>query len=270
VISAAEVRFCLSAPAPAGQWTSRWTGVAGVRVHERCRDRPAGGLPVVLVHGLAVSHRYLMPTADALSARHPVVVPDLAGFGLSDKPPAAYDVGRHAELLARWLTARGLSRVCLVGHSFGAEVVARLARCRPGIVTALVLAGPTSDPAARSRRAQVARWTADLQVEDPRQAAILARDVRDAGPRRVWATLGHSVRNAVEDDLRHVTAPTLVLAGGWDPVAPARWRHRVARITGGTVAVVPRAGHNVLTTAGRAAATAIAAHLAGVQPVGNG
>jgi pimeloyl-ACP methyl ester carboxylesterase len=38
----------------------------------------------LLVHGLAVSHRYLMPTAAALAGT--VYVPDLPGFGLSDKP----------------------------------------------------------------------------------------------------------------------------------------------------------------------------------------
>jgi pimeloyl-ACP methyl ester carboxylesterase len=258
MISAEDLRFCLAAPAPARGWVSRWTTVGGRRVHERVRETaPAGGLPVLLLHGLAVSHRYLMPTADALADRHPVVVPDLPGFGLSAKPPGALDVREHAAHLSAWLDTRGLSRMCVVGHSFGAEVAARLARDRPDAVAALVLAGPTCDAAARTRRAQVGRWSADLQVEDPRQTAILARDVRDAGPRRIWATLGHSVRNAVEDDLRDVTAPTLVLGGQWDPVAPGRWRHRIAELTGGTVTVVPRAGHNVLTTAGRAAADAI-------------
>jgi pimeloyl-ACP methyl ester carboxylesterase len=190
------------------------------------------------------------------------LVPDLPGFGLSGKPAAALDADEHAAQLSAWLDARGLSGVCLVGHSFGAEVAARLARIRPDAVTALVLAGPTSDPAARTRRGQIGRWTADLQLEDPRQAAILARDVRDAGPRRVLATLGHSVRNAIEDDLRRVGVPTLVIGGVWDPVVPARWRHRVAALTGGTVTVVRRSAHNVLTTAGRAAAGAITAHLA--------
>ena len=129
-------------------------------------------------------------------------------------------------------------------------------------VAALILGGPTADASARNRRGQVGRWTADLMVEDPRQAAILARDVRDAKPWRILATLGHSVRNAVEEDLRHVTAPTLVLGGGWDTVAPPRWRRRVAALTGGTAVTIPGAGHNVLTTAGRRSADAIAHHLA--------
>ena len=258
-----ELALALSAPAPALGWTSRWSTVAGLRCHERVRAAPVpGALPVVLLHGLAVSHRYLMPTAHALADRHPVIVPDLPGFGLSDKPRTALDVPAHAEHIAARLDDAGLSDVAVLGHSFGAEVAAALAAARPDLVSALVLVGPTADPAARNRRSQFGRWSADLLVEDPRQAAILSRDMLDAKPWRVLATLGRSVRNAIEADLVRVKARTLVLGGRWDPVAPPRWRHEVAVLSGGTSVTVPRAGHNVLTTAGRRSADAIAAHLA--------
>ena len=214
-----------------------------------------------MLHGLAVSHRYLLPAARALADRHPVVVPDLPGFGRSDKPARVYDVGEHAEVVAAWLAARGLDRVAVVGHSFGAEVAARLAVLRPGTVAALVLASPTTDPTARTRRALIGRWLLDTQVEAPWQAPILARDVLDAKPWRVFATVGHSVRNAVEDDLMKLTVRPLVLAGALDRVAPARWRAEVAALTNGTTVTVPQAAHNVLTTSPRRSADAIAAHL---------
>ncbi|MEV6595744.1 alpha/beta fold hydrolase [Actinoplanes sp. NPDC051346] len=256
--------LALSAPDEHRGWVSRWSTVAGVRTHERLRANPVGGLPVVMLHGLAVSHRYLMPTADALADRHPVLVPDLPGFGFSGKPPVAYDVVRHAEFVSAWLDSHGLSGVAVVGHSFGAQVAAALAVRRPDAVTALVLASPTADPQARSRRALVARWFADLPGEDPRQAAILARDVWQARPWRVWATVGHSVRHRIEEDLLRVRVPTLVLGGDRDTVAPLRWRTRIAQLTDGVSVTVPRAAHNALTTAGGAAADAIAAHLAAV------
>jgi pimeloyl-ACP methyl ester carboxylesterase len=220
---------------------------------------------VVLLHGLAVSHRYLMPLARELATRLPVVVPDLAGFGHSDKPSTAFDVRAHAAHLSAWLDARGLARVCLVGHSYGAEVAARLAVLRPDAVAVLVLASPTTDPRARNRRGLVGRWTTDVLVEAPWQAPMLARDVADAKPWRVWATVGHSVHNAIEDDLRRLPVPPLVLGGSLDPVAPLSWRTAVAAVTGGTSVTVPRAAHNVLTTSPRRSAAAIEAWLAKVQ-----
>ncbi|WIN00255.1 alpha/beta hydrolase [Actinoplanes oblitus] len=251
---------------PRSPFRHRWTTVHGVPTHDLHTAGP-GGLPVVLVHGLAVSHRYLMPTARALATRHPVVVPDLPGFGRSGKPRFAYDVSRHAEHLAGWLDVLGLPRVCLAGHSFGAEVVARLAVLRPDLAAGIVLAAPTADPAARSRRALIGRWALDLFVEQPWQAPVLARDVADAKPWRVLATVGHSVRNAIERDLRRLPVPPLVLGGALDPVAPLRWRAEVAAMTGGVAVTVPHAAHNVMTTSGRRSADAIAAYLRTVAPV---
>jgi pimeloyl-ACP methyl ester carboxylesterase len=215
-----------------------------------------------MLHGLAVSHRYLMPTAQALPSRYPVLVPDLPGFGSSGKPRTAYDVGRHAAHLSAWLDVRGPARICLVGHSFGAEVAARLAVLRPDLIAALVLASPTTDPAARSRGALFRRLAVDLLVEPPWQAAVLTRDIADAKPWRVLATVGHSVGNAVEQDLSRLPVAPLVIGGELDPVTPLRWRASVAALTGGDSVTVPGAAHNVLTTSGRRSARAITTHLA--------
>ncbi|MEU5784043.1 alpha/beta fold hydrolase [Micromonospora lupini] len=255
----AELRLAMAAPRPAAGLTSEWRLVDGLRTHTRRGPDPGTDAPpVVLVHGLAVSHRYLTPLAVALAETHQVYVPDLPGFGLTAHPRGAYDVRRHAAHLAAWLTAYGLPPVCLLGHSFGAEVAAALAAGHPEAVRALVLAGPTSDPAARSRRAQFGRWLVDVLRESPLQAPILARDVWNARPWRVLATLSHSVHNTIEADLVRITAPTLVVTGARDPVVPGAWRTEAARLVPDAgLAVVPRAAHNVVTTAPTAVADAI-------------
>jgi pimeloyl-ACP methyl ester carboxylesterase len=112
----------------------------------------------------------------------------------------------------------------------------------------------------------VGRFLRTLPWEDPRQAAVLARDVRDAGARRVWATLGHSVRHRMEDLLVEVRVPVLVFGGARDRVAPAAWRHRVVALVsggGGTAREVTVAGaaHNAATTAGDAVADAVTGFL---------
>jgi len=209
----------------------------------------------VLVHGLAVSHRYLTPTAARL--RRPVAIPDLAGFGLSDKPVRVLRVPDHARVLADWLDARGAGPVCLLANSYGCQVAVELAVCRPDLVAALVLVGPTVDPAAASVPGQVGRWLRDLLREDPRQALILGRDVRDAGPRRIAATLRDSVRDRIETKLPRVTASTLLVRGARDPLAPARWLAAAARLLPDAATVeIPAAAHNAVTTAGAQVAAA--------------
>jgi pimeloyl-ACP methyl ester carboxylesterase len=235
----------------------------------------------VLVHGLAVSHRYLMPTARELAARRPVIVPDLPGFGRSDKPDSdkpdsdkpdsggpgtgrpgrAYGVDEHARALSDWLDGWGLERICLVGHSFGAEVAARLAVRRPDVVAALVLAGPTTDPEARTWGRLVARFAADALMEQPWQTALLAEGIAAARPWRVAATVQRSLDNAIEEDLVRLPVAPLVIGGRLDPIAPLPWQAQVAALSGGTAVTVTEAAHNVLTTSPRRSAAAIDAYV---------
>jgi len=259
LLTSEELRATRAAPRPRDGFTSHRVPVRGLALHVR-RATAVDATPVVLLHGLAVSHRYLMPTARALAARHPVHVPDLPGFGLSAKPPSVFGPDAHARHVAALLESTVDRPVCVVGHSFGAEVAARLAALRPDLVCALVLAGPTSDPRARTYRGQVGRWLVDLVTEDPRQAAILARDVLDAGPRRIFGSLRSSVHNRIEADLAATAQPVLLLRGSRDTVAPAGWLRRVAACCGGptTLVELPGAGHNALTTAGPEAARVIA------------
>src|SRR6266545_3643108 len=197
-----DLRLSRAAPHPYGGFTSGWARVGGVRLHVRERTGPDAGPGYVLVHGLAVSHRYLTPTAARL--RRPVAIPDLAGFGLSDKPVRVLRVPDHARVLADWLDARGAGPVCLLANSYDCQVAVELAVCRPDLVAALVLVGPTVDPAAASVPGQVGRWLRDLLREDPRQALILGRDVRDAGRR---AQCGHHRRRAGRGGGRRVPRP---------------------------------------------------------------
>ncbi|MDG4826171.1 alpha/beta fold hydrolase [Asanoa sp. WMMD1127] len=232
-----------------------------VSTYHRAFPGPAGAPPVVLVHGLAVSHRYLLPLAAALADRHPAFVVDLPGFGRSGKPAHALDVGAHAAHLLAWLAARGLDRACLLGHSFGAEVVAAAAARDPRRVGAVVLASPTSDPAARSRSRQIGRWLRDVPREELWQVPVFVRDVRDAGPVRIFRTLGHSVHNAIEDDAARLRVPVLVVRGARDPVVPRAWAERL-----GPTVTVPGAPHNVVATAPGAVADAVAGFLSPAQP----
>src|SRR4051812_47957143 len=159
-MSRAQRRLAHAAPRSAQGFVSRWTPVGGLRLHVRSRPA-AAGRPWVLLHGLAVSHRYLMPTAAALTGG-PGHVPDLPGFGLSGKPREGYDGERHCLAVAAWLDAQGVRGAGVLGNSFGCQVAVELAVRRPDLVAALVLVGPPVAPAAPPAAGQARRWLADL------------------------------------------------------------------------------------------------------------
>ena len=228
-------------PAQAGEFQSRWRTVRGVATHDRCLlASPNDTAPLVLLHGLAVSHRYLMPLAARLADHHPVHVVDLPGFGLSGDPGRVLDVAEHADHLAAWLQAAGLPAVAVLGNSFGCQVAVDLAVRHPDRVGGLVLIGPTMDPSARTASRQILRWLRDTAREDPLQLPILLRDVRDAGPHRVAGTLAHALRDPIERKLPLIRMPVLVTRGSREPIVPMAWAQAATRLLPlGELAIVP-------------------------------
>ncbi|WP_406674353.1 haloalkane dehalogenase [Nonomuraea sp. N2-4H] len=113
---------------------------------------PAGGEPVVLLHGepsWSFLYRHVMPELAAAGLR--AIAPGLIGFGRSDKPadPADHTYARHVEWTRALLyDALGLTGVTIVGQDWGGLIGLRLAAEHPGRVARIVAANtglPTGD-----------------------------------------------------------------------------------------------------------------------------
>jgi pimeloyl-ACP methyl ester carboxylesterase len=81
---------------------------------------------MVLLHGLCDSHRTWRKVAPLLARGRRVLMPDLPGHGMSDRPDASYEVEWYADLIGAWIEALGLEAIDLVGHSFGGGVAQAL------------------------------------------------------------------------------------------------------------------------------------------------
>lgn len=232
-----------STAAPA--FESTWVQVRGLALHARVAQAPdVQGPPVVCVHGLGVSGRYLLPVARRLARHHPVYVPDLPGFGRSDKPARALDVPGLADALAAWLAAMQLAGPALLGNSLGCQVITDLAVRHADRLRRAVLVAPTFDPEARSAVRQLGRAVLALVQEPPSLWWTVATDYLAAGPVRLLRTFRHGLADPVEAKLPRVEVPTLVVCGGRDAIAPPRWGETMARLLPrGRLVVLPGAAH---------------------------
>ena len=225
---------------------SEWSLVGGFAIHARVdsRSAPVDAPSVVLVHGLGVSSRYMVPTAVRLAPSFRVYAPDLPGFGKSAKPRRALDVPGLADALLAWLDARGLERPSLVANSLGCQVAVDLAVRHRERVARLVLVGPTVDPGARDPLRQIGRLLLDSLREPPSLLAIIARDYAVFGPRRFIETARYALRDRIEDKLPSVAAPTIVACGSRDGLVSPGWCDAAARLLpAGRLVVVPGAAH---------------------------
>ena len=80
------------------------------------------GPPVVLIHGMVNSSRHWEAVARRLASDYTVVAPDLIGHGDSATPRGDYSLGAHAASIRDLLTAIGIDRATIVGHSLGGGV----------------------------------------------------------------------------------------------------------------------------------------------------
>jgi pimeloyl-ACP methyl ester carboxylesterase len=95
---------------------------------------PARHEPLLVVHGFPTSSLDFHLVADELRQGRRVILPDLLGYGLSDKPDRAYTMDLHADLLVALSAQLGLVEVSLlthdVGDTIGGELLARQAEGR--------------------------------------------------------------------------------------------------------------------------------------------
>lgn len=96
------------------------------------------GEPVILLHGIPtwgyLWHRLFPP----LTQTHRVLIPDLLGFGYSEKSDR-FDrsIARQAELIDAWMDRVGIARATFVAHDIGGGVALRLATLFPQRVARL-------------------------------------------------------------------------------------------------------------------------------------
>jgi pimeloyl-ACP methyl ester carboxylesterase len=127
--------------------------VAAIEIHD------AGeGIPVVLLHGLTATHRYVVMGSRALErSGHRVIAYDARGHGAS-QPAEPYDYPALAADLLRVLDERGLDSAVLAGASMGAHTIARFALDHPARVRAAVFITPAYE--AASFPGDLMRWDA--------------------------------------------------------------------------------------------------------------
>lgn len=108
--------------------------------------RGGSGKPVVLLHGWPGDHADYRELTPLLIDRADVVVPDLRGFGRSDKHPAdpalAYSAAAQARSVLGLIDELNLERPVVAGYDVGSRVAQALARSAPQRLRAIVVGPP--------------------------------------------------------------------------------------------------------------------------------
>ncbi|MCP2015025.1 pimeloyl-ACP methyl ester carboxylesterase [Deinococcus sp. HSC-46F16] len=145
---------------PETEFRSRHVVTNGVRLHV-VEAGPERGPPVVLLHGFPEFWEGWTRQIGPLSrAGFRVIVPDLRGYNLSEKPSGvrAYRVGTLQEDVAGLIRALGYERAHVVGHDWGGIIAWALALRQPEVIERLVILNAPHPAAYRRALGHPAQW----------------------------------------------------------------------------------------------------------------
>lgn len=104
------------------------------------------GEPVLFIHGSgpgASGHsNFKLNYPEFAAAGHRVLVPDLPGYGASDKPETDYTLDFFVDAMFGLLDALDIARCTLVGNSLGGAIAIKMALDQPQRIARLVLMAP--------------------------------------------------------------------------------------------------------------------------------
>jgi pimeloyl-ACP methyl ester carboxylesterase len=238
---------------------NREATVEGYRMHYET-EGPADGPTVVLVHGLggrAEDWRDLAPILASAGFR--VYLPDLVGYGRSEKPPGfSYSIHDEGDIVLGFLDAVGLKQVDLGGWSMGGGIAQHVAFRHPERVRRLMLfdsAGiyqlPNWNVGLFTPRtaAEVDQLYVLLMPNPPSVPGFVARDILRVSNHRAWiihralATM-LTGQDATDSILPQLKMPVLIVWGELDkstPLSQGEAMHKL--VPQSELDVIPGCGH---------------------------
>lgn len=262
-------------PLPGAPDKATYADVEGA--HIRYVDRGQGP-PVVLVHGFASSLETWETVIPELAKDHRVLALDLKGFGWSDRPEGDYSPQAEATLVLSLMTARGIDRAAVVGHSWGSSVALSMALAAPKRITRIALYDawiyedqlPTLFYWARAdgvgeilfsiwygersdERMRVAFFDKDRYVTEPFVEAV-ERALDRPGTRAAALAAARGQRfETLSPHYKEIAQPTLLLWGREDEVTTLGFGERLSRdLPRARLVVYPECGHFPMIEASKA------------------
>ncbi len=197
---------------------------------------------LVLIHGLGASAERWSKVIPIFAKQYLVIVPDLIGYGYSDKPVADYTPEFFTAFLEKFFIALKITRPIIIGSSLGGQIAADYASTHPDKVEKLILVSPAGSM-KQSTPALDAYIMAALYPNDESaknvfelmessgheidgqivQGFIERMKLPNAKLAFMSTILGLKNSEVIIPKLHTIACPTLIIWGSKDPVIPIQY-----------------------------------------------
>lgn len=203
---------------------------------------------LVLIHGLGASAERWAPVFPYLEKHYNVIVPDLIGFGYSDKPNTDYTAEFFAKFVSSFVETLGLGRTAIMGSSLGGQIAVEYAAANQQYVDRLILVSPAgamkqSTPAldayvmaalypdAETAKNAFTMMTGNNKNVNQNIIDEFVQRMRLPNAKFAFMSTLLGLKNAPEitTRLEKILVPTLVVWGELDPVIPVKYAETFVR-----------------------------------------
>jgi pimeloyl-ACP methyl ester carboxylesterase len=193
---------------------------------------------LVLVHGLGASAERWSHAIPYLAKDYHLIIPDLIGFGYSDKPLVDYTTDYFSDFLGKFLDSTGIENPPIIGSSLGGQVSAEYASKNTNIEK-LILVSPSgimkqSTPALDAY-IMAALYPNEINAKNAFElmegsgAAVDQKIIESFIERMklpnakmafISTILGLKNAEIITNKLKSINVPSLIIWGANDPVIP--------------------------------------------------
>ena len=221
---------------------------------------------LVLLHGIGASAERWSNVIPFLSKHFRIIVPDIIGFGYSDKPTVEYNMPFFVKFLEDFLNSLGVKKVSIGGSSFGGLVAAEFAIKNTNMVNKLILVSPAGAMKTSTKMLEeyiLAAlypthdnvWRAFINMAfDPRtvkEQTIEEFIDRMKLPNAKYAFMSTmlGIRNTtnLSSRLNKILSPTIIVWGEQDEMIPVKYAEDYRNIPNSNLQVIPKCGHTPFT-----------------------
>lgn len=203
---------------------------------------------LVLIHGLGASAERWELVLPHFAKHYTVIVPDLIGFGLSDKPYADYTMEFFAKFLKSFFDSLRIKKASLIGSSLGGHIAIEFAANNPDVVEKLILVSPAgamkqSTPALdayimaalypdeTSAQNAFSMMTGSNKKINHEIIESFVQRMKMPNAKYAFMSTLLGIKNAPEITtyLQIIHTPTLVIWGQLDPVIPVTYAEQFVK-----------------------------------------
>lgn len=221
---------------------------------------------LVLLHGIGASAERWSNVIPFFYKHFRVIVPDIIGFGYSDKPTVEYNMPFFVKFLENFLNSLGIKKASIVGSSFGGLVAAEFAIKNTNMVNKLILVSPAGTMKSSTKTLEEYilaalypthdnAWRAFINMAfDPR--TVKEQTIEDFIDRMKLPNAKYAfmstmigIRNTtnLSSRLNKILSPTIIVWGEQDEMIPVKNAEEYRNIPNSNLQVIPKCGHTPFT-----------------------